>query len=202
VKLGLVASYNRPGGNATGVNILTQMLEPKRLGFLHQVVSQATAFGVLLDPNYLAFEGQLRDVEEAARILGLAVQILRAGTDTEIDRGFETIARQRIAALGVASGPFFDTRRNKLVGLAARHGMPTIYHFREFVAAGGLLSYGIDACDNYRQVGLYAGRILRGANPAELPVLQPTKFEFVINLKTAKMLGIKSPTICYRLPTR
>jgi putative ABC transport system substrate-binding protein len=144
-----------------------------------------------LDPNYSALEGQLRDVEEAARILGLAVQILRAGNDSEIDGAFDTIVHQRITALGVASGPFFDTRRDKLVGLAARHAVPAMYHFREFVAAGGLMSYGIDARDNYRQVGLYAGRILRGANPAELPVLQPTRFEFVLNLKTAKVLGIK-----------
>jgi ABC transporter substrate binding protein len=180
-----------PGGNATGMNILTQALEPKRLGLLQQLVPQATTFGVLLDPNYPPFENQLRDVEKSGRVLGLPVQILRAGTDSEIDEAFETILHQRIAALMVASGPFFDTRRDKLVGLAARHAVPTMYHFREFVAAGGLISYGIDSRDTYRQVGVYAGRILRGANPAELPVLQPTKFEFVINLRAAQMLGIK-----------
>jgi putative ABC transport system substrate-binding protein len=193
VKLGLAASYNRPGGNATGINILTQALEPKRLGLLQQLVPRATTFGVLLDPNFSAFENQLRGAEEAGRALAVPVQILRAATDSEIDGAFATILHQRIAALAVAPGAFFDTRRDKLVRLAARHGVPTMYHFREFVAAGGLISYGVDSSNTYRQVGVYAGHILRGATPAELPVLQPTKYELAINLRTAKALGLTIP---------
>ena len=191
VKAGLAASYNRPGGNATGISIVTSSLEPKRLGLLRELVPQAATIGVLLNPNFPAYEGQLRDVQEAARALGLPIHELRAKND--IDVAFETIAQRRIAALSVAAGPFFDTRRDKLVALAAHHAVPTMYHFREFAAAGGLASYGTDISEAYRQVGVYTGRILKGEKPAELPVLQPTKFEFVINLKTAKALGLAVP---------
>jgi putative ABC transport system substrate-binding protein len=194
VVLGLAASYNQPGGNATGINILTAALEPKRLGILHQLVPQAETIAVLLNPNFPPYERQLRDVEEAARAMGLKIHDLRAATDREIDTAFETVAQEHIAAITVAADPFFDTRRDKLVALAARHAVPTMYHFREFAAAGGLMSYGIDNLDTYRQIGVYAGRILRGAKPANLPVLQPTKFEFVINLKTAKALGLTIPS--------
>jgi ABC-type uncharacterized transport system substrate-binding protein len=194
VVLGLAASYNQPGGNATGINILTAALEPKRLGILHQLVPQAETIAVLLNPNFPSYERQLRDVQEAARAMGLKIHVLRAATDREIDTGFETVAQEHIAAITVAADPFFDTRRDKLVALAARHAVPTMYHFREFAAAGGLMSYGIDLRDTYRQIGVYAGRILRGAKPANLPVLQPTKFEFVINLKTAKALGLTIPS--------
>src|SRR5262249_42313398 len=135
----------------------------------------------------------LRDLRDAARVLDLQVQELRASTDAEIDLAFETVAQQRIAALTVVAGPFFDTRREKLVGLAVRHAVPTMYHFREFPVAGGLISYGIDSRVSYRHIGVYAGGILKGEKPAELPVLQPTKFELVINLKTAKALGLKVP---------
>jgi len=193
VRLGLAASYNRPGGNATGINILTNSLEPKRLELLRELVPQASTIGALLDPSFPAYEGQLRDMRQAARALDLQVQELRASTDAEIDLAFETVARQRIAAVTVAAGPFFDTRRDKLVALAARHAVPTMYHFREFPAAGGLMSYGIDSRVTYRQIGVYAGGILKGEKPAELPILQPTKFELVINLKTAKTLGLKVP---------
>ena len=193
VKLGLAASYNRPGGNTTGISILTATLEPKRLGLLHQLVPQAATIGVLLNPNYPQYESQLRDVQEAANAIGLQIHILRANTDREIDAAFETIGQQRIAALAVVSGPFFDTRRDKLVSLAARHAVPATYHFRDFAAAGGLMSYGDDPSDAYRQVGVYAGRILKGAKPADLPVLQPTRFELVINLRTAKALGLAVP---------
>lgn len=193
VKVGLVASYNRPGGNATGINIVTGTLEPKRLGILRQLVPQAATIAVLLNPNFPLYESQLRDVQEAAGAIGLRIHILRATTDHDIDAAFETVAQQRIAALAVAADPFFDTRRNKLVALAASHAVPTMYHFREFAAAGGLMSYGTNIADVHHQIGVYAARILKGAKPADLPVLQPTKFEFVINLKTAKALRLEIP---------
>jgi putative ABC transport system substrate-binding protein len=193
VKVGLAASYNRPGGNATGMNILTATIEPKRLGLLREMVPQAATIGVLLNPNFQPAAGQLQDLQEAARAIDLQIHVLHASTDLELNVAFETIAQQRLAALAVTADPFFDTRRDKLIALAARHAVPTIYHFREFAAAGGLMSYGIDSLETYRQVGVYAGQILKGAKPAELPLLQPTKFEFVINLKTAKALGIEVP---------
>ena len=193
VKIGLAASYNRPGGNATGISILTNTLEPKRLGLLYQLVPQAATIGVLLNPNFPLFDGQLKDVQEAARAIGLQIIVLRAGDDRDVEAVFETVAQQRIPALTVGADPFFDTRRDKLVALAARHAVPAIYHFREFAAAGGLMSYGIDISEVWREVGDYAGRIFKGAKPADLPVMQPTKFEFVINLKTAKALGLAIP---------
>ena len=191
VKAGLAASYNRPGGNATGINLLTDTMEAKRLGLLHELVPQAATIGFLLNPNFPSAEEQTKDMQEVARAIGEHIRILRANTDREIEAAFKTVAQDRIGALAVAASPFFDTRRDTLVALAARHAVPTMYHFREFAAAGGLMSYGIDPVDAYRQVGVYAGRILKGAKPADLPVLQPTKFETVINLKTAKTLGIK-----------
>jgi putative ABC transport system substrate-binding protein len=193
VKAGLAASYSRPGGNATGINILTETLEPKRLGLLRGLVPQAATIGFLLNPDFPAAESQSKDMQEAARAIGLQIHVLRANTDREIEAAFETVAQHRIAALAVAASPFFDTRRDTLVALAARYAVPTMYHFREYAAAGGLVSYGIDPIETYRQVGVYAGRILKGAKPADLPVLQPTKFEFVINLKTAKALGLDVP---------
>jgi putative ABC transport system substrate-binding protein len=146
-----------------------------------------------LDPRFLAYEDQFRDVREAARTLDLQVHELRASTDAEIDLAYETVARQHIPAVTVAAGPFFDTRRDRLVALAARHAVPTMYHFREFPAAGGLISYGTSIPDAYRQAAIYVGRILKGAKPADLPVVQPTKFELVLNLNTAKVLGIAIP---------
>ncbi len=193
VKQGFVTSFNRPDGNATGITLLTNTLEPKRLGLLRELMPQASALGVLVNPNFPPVQGQLSDVQTAARAIDLQVQVLRASTDSEIDAAFETVARQRIPALAIAADPFFDTRRDKLVALAARHAVPTMYHFREFVAAGGLVSYGVDPAEAYRQVGVYTGRVLRGAKPAELPVMQAIKFEFVINLKTAKALGLEVP---------
>src|SRR5262249_47428577 len=151
----------------------------------------ATTIGVLLNPKFQPDSNQLRNLQEAAPAIGLQIQVLRASTDRELDAAFETITQRRIAALVVTADPFFDTRRDRLVALAARHSVPTIYHFREFVAAGGLMSYGVDSLDNYRQAGVYTGRILKGAKPADLPILQPTKFEFVISLKTARVLGVK-----------
>jgi putative tryptophan/tyrosine transport system substrate-binding protein len=194
VKLGLTASYNRPGGNATGISILTATtLEPKRLGLLHELVPQAATIGVLFNPNFPSFEGQVQDEQEAARAIGVQIHVLRASTDREIDAAFETVAQQRITALAVGADPFFDTRRTKLVAMAAHYAVPTMYHFREFAAAGGLVSYGATMTDVYRELGIYTGRILKGTKPADLPVLQPTKFEFVINLKTAKALGLDVP---------
>jgi len=193
VKAGLVASYNRPGGNATGINILSDTLEPKRLGLLRELVPQAATIGFLLDPNFPSAESQSKDVQEAARAIGLQIHVLRANTDREIEAAFETVAQHRIAALAVAASPFLDTRRNTLVALAARHAVPTMYHFREFAAAGGLVSYGIDPVDAYRQVGIYAGRILKGEKPGDLPVMLPTKYELVINHKTAKSLRLEIP---------
>jgi putative ABC transport system substrate-binding protein len=194
VASGLAASYNRPGGNATGINILSATLGAKRLGLLHEMVPQAATIGVLLNPKFPAADSQLRDLQQAAPTIGLQIHILRASTDSELDAAFETVTQQRIAALAVTTDPFFDTRRDKLVALAASRAVPTIYQFREYVAAGGLMSYGNDSIDVYRQAGVYTGRILKGANPADLPVMQPTKFEFVINLKTAKALGLTLPS--------
>ena len=193
VKLGLVASYNRPGGNLTGINIFTTTLEAKRLELLHELVPQAATIGVLLNANFPAAERQLRDVQEAARAIGLQIHALRANIDREIEVAFATVASQRIAALAVAASPFFTTRRDKVVALAARHAVPTMYTAREYAVDGGLMSYGIDVPDVYRQIGLYAARILKGEKPADLPVMQPTKFELVINLKTAKALGLQIP---------
>jgi putative ABC transport system substrate-binding protein len=193
VRQGLAASLNVPGGNATGITLLANILEPKRLGLLRQLVPTAATVGFLVNPSFPPSAGQIRDAEEAARALSLRVHVLRADTDPEIDAAFETIARERIPALSVAAGPFFDTRRTSLVALAARYRVPAMYHFREFAEAGGLVSYGTDFADVYRQVGVYAGRVLRGARPAELPVMQASKFEFVINLKTARALGLDVP---------
>ena len=191
VKLGLVASVSRPGGNATGINILTSTLEAKRLGLLRDLVSQAKLIGVLMNPNYAPGENQVRDIQEAARAFGLQIQVFRSSTDSEIAPAFEAIEQHRIAALIVAADPFLDNRRDRIVAYAARLGVPAMYQFREHAAAGGLMSYGIDLADVYRQLGVYVGRVLNGAKAADLPVTQPVKFEFVINLKTAKALGVK-----------
>jgi putative ABC transport system substrate-binding protein len=193
VKLGLVASYNRPGGNATGMNALTPALEAKRFGLLHELVPGAATIGALVNPLYPPSEEQSRDLQEAALSLGLNIEILRASNDREIDAAFESVAQRKIAAFQVAADPFFDTRRVKIIALAAQHRLPTIYHFREYAVGGGLMSYGIDFSDLYRQVGVYTGRIVKGAKPTDLPVVEPTKFQFLINLKTAKTLGLEVP---------
>jgi putative tryptophan/tyrosine transport system substrate-binding protein len=191
VASGLVASLNRPGGNVTGISILTVTMEPKRLGLLRDIVPQATSFGVLLNPTFSTAGDQLKLVEEAARSLGLSLQPFRASTDGELEAAFESMAQKRIPALSVAGDSFFSSRREKLAALAARHAVPAIYNFRHYAVAGGLMSYGIDLPDVYRQAGVYTGRILKGAKAADLPVLQPIKFEFVINLKAARALGVK-----------
>ena len=193
VTRGLVASFSRPAGNATGITLLTNTLEPKRLGLLRELVPRASTIGVLVNPSNPSVRNQLDDIEAAAHTTNLRVHIVRASTDGEVARAFESVAHQRIAALLTSADPFFDTRREKLVALASRYAIPTMYHFREFAQAGGLASYGIDAPDVYRQVGVYVSRILKGARPADLPVLQATKFELVVNLKTAKALGLTIP---------
>ena len=191
VKLGLVTSFNQPGGNATGMLMLTTMLEAKRLGLLHELVPRAQTLGILLNPNFTTAQNQLVDLQEAVKSIGLRLQVFRASNVAEIEAAYEAIARERIPAVMVAADAFFDTRREQLIALAARHAVPVMYQFREYAAAGGLMSYWIDLPDNYRHVGVYAGRVLRGTKPADLPVMQTTKFEFVINLKTAKALGVK-----------
>jgi putative ABC transport system substrate-binding protein len=193
VKSGLVASLNRPGGNATGVNIFTAMMEGKRTGLLRELVPTDTRIAVLLNPAYANFEAQLKEVEEATRTLGLQIEILRASTERDLDTAFATLPQLRAGALQVAADPFFNSRRDHIVALAARHAVPTIYEQREFAVAGGLASYGTRLTDAYRQVGIYTGRILKGEKPADLPVVQLITFEFVINLKTAKALGLEVP---------
>jgi putative ABC transport system substrate-binding protein len=191
IRLGLAASYNRPGGNATGMSILTTTLEPKRLGLLRELVPGATAIGVLVNPNFPPANDQVSDVQDAARAIGVQVRVFRANDERDIDHAFDDMVQQRIGALAVAGSPFFDTHRIRIVELAARHSVPAMYHFREYPTAGGLMSYGIDIVDVHRQIGLYVGQILKGAKAADLPITLPSKFEFVINLKAAKALGVK-----------
>ena len=193
VKLALVQSLNRPGGNATGITILTTSLEPKRLGLLREMLPPDATLGVFLNPALPLSQKQSQEVQDAAREINLSTRIFWVGTDPEIESAMDAIVREHIAALMVGADPFFDTRRDKLTGLALRHKLPTMFQFREYTQAGGLMSYGIDLPDVYRQVGTYTARILKGENSADLPVLQPSRFEFVVNLKTAKALGIQIP---------
>ena len=191
IKVGLVPSLNRPGGNATGVHLQLGVLDPKKLGLLRELAPQATLVGVLLNPNVEDFQIRVADVQEAARTVGLQIHVLRATTDPEIDAAFAALSGIRAGALVVSSNAFFNTRREQIVALAGRHAIPTIYDDREYAVAGGLVSYGTSRAHGYRQAGIYTARILKGAKPADLPVFQSTKFEFVINLKTAKALGVK-----------
>jgi len=193
VRAGLVSSLNRPGGNVTGATFLAPALEPKRLGLLRELIPQAELVAVLRNPNYPDAEVQLKDVHDATRAIGQQTLILTATTDTEIDTAFATMAQERVGALMVFADPFFDVRRERIVALATRHRVPAIYHWREYVVVGGLLSYGASPTHSYREAGVYVGRILKGTKPADLPVMQPTKFELVINLKTAKAFGLEIP---------
>ena len=188
---GLVASLNRPGGNITGATFLTAVLGAKRLGLLRELVPGAQVIALLANPNYYLGPVQIRDVEEAARALGQRLVVLDGGTDEKIEAAFAALAPQHVSALLVGSDPFFDTRRERLVALALQHRVPAIYQFREYAVAGGLMSYGTSNADMYRLVGIYVARILRGEKPADLPVQQATKIELIINLKTAKALGVK-----------
>ena len=194
VKLGLIASLARPGGNATGINFFAQELNAKRLGLLHELMPKAGRVAVLVNPAQAAnTDTTLRDVQEAARVIGLQIHVLNATTIGEIDAAFATLARERLDAVVVAGDTFFGSRRTQLANLSARERIPAAYAARDYVAAGGLMSYGTDIADTFRQVGVYAGKILKGEKPADLPVVQSTKFEFVINLQTARFLGIEVP---------
>jgi putative ABC transport system substrate-binding protein len=193
VKVGLVASMNRPGGNATGVSMFTTELDAKRLGLLGEMVPAGKAVGLLINPNNASGENQLREVQSAAGSLGLELHVGRVSGDTDIDAAFESMVHAGARMLLVAADPFFVGRRDKLVALAARHGLPSMWEWPEFVEGGGLMSYGTSIIDTFHQVGVYTGRILKGENPADLPVIRPVKFELVINLKTAKTLGIEVP---------
>jgi putative ABC transport system substrate-binding protein len=193
VKLGLVTSLNRPGGNATGINFFITAMEGKRLGLLHELVPTAAQVGVLLNPNSATFEFQLKDVQEAARSIGRQIHVLHASTDQDIHSAFKAFVQTRVQSLLVGGDPFFNGRREQLVTLAAHYAIPAIYELREYVTAGGLMSYGTNLPDTYRQIGIYTARILKGEKPADLPVMQPTKFDLVLNLKTAKALGLTVP---------
>jgi putative ABC transport system substrate-binding protein len=194
VRLGLVASLSRPGGNATGINFLTAEIVPKRLGLLHELVPKAVRIAVLINPaNAATNEDTLHDMPEAARALGLQVQILKASNADEIDAAFTTLVRDRADALFVAPDTFLVSRRVQIVILSARRSVPTMYSVREYADAGGLISYGADTTNAVRQEGVYAGRILKGTKAADLPVVQTTKFELVINLRTAKAIGLEVP---------
>ena len=194
VRLGLVASLARPGGNLTGINFFLNELVAKRLELLRELVPTATRVAVLVNPaNAEVTESTLRDVEAAARSMGLQIQILKANTSQEINAAFESLVRERPDALFIAPGPFFTARRVQLTQLAARHAVPAIYSLRQSVEVGGLMSYGASLTDAWRQVGVYTGRILKGDKPADLPVVQSSKFELVINHETARMLGLTVP---------
>jgi putative ABC transport system substrate-binding protein len=194
VKLGLVASLARPGGNLTGINFFNTEVHAKRLGLLHEMVPQAVRVAVLVNPaNTTSTEATLRLIPEAARALGLQIAVLKAGTSGEIEAAFATLRRELADALYVGPDPVFVTRRLQIALLAMRQGIPTALFSREMVEAGGLMSYGTNVADTFHQVGVYTGHILKGAKPADLPVLQSTKFEFVINLQTARALGVDVP---------
>jgi putative ABC transport system substrate-binding protein len=194
VKLGLVASLVRPGGNATGIYFFSQELAAKRLGLLHDLVPKAVRVAVLVNPANPSAAATLREVQEAARTMGLQIQVLNAATVEEIDAAFDTLARERPDVLFVAPDAFFGRRSVQLVTLAARDKIPASYSQRNTAAAGGLMSYGTDFADTWRQIGVYTGSILRGATPADLPVVQSTRFDFVINLQTARLLGLTVPS--------
>jgi putative tryptophan/tyrosine transport system substrate-binding protein len=191
VRAGLVDSFNRPTANLTGVTLQTVLMEPKRLGLLRDVVPGAALVGVLIHPNFALAAMQLQEIQEAARSIGQRIVVMRAGTDEELDAAFVALAKERASALLVAGSPYFDTQREHIIRLTKQQRLPAIYQFREFAIAGGLMSYGISITEGYRQVGIYTAKILNGAKPTELPVQSVSKFELVINLRTAKDLGVQ-----------
>jgi len=193
IKFGFVRSLNRPGGNVTGVNIFIAEMEGKRLGLLRDLVPTAALVGVLLNPNNPNFDNQSHAVQEAARAIGQKIQIVHASTETALGTAFKSLVQLGTEGLLVGGDPFLNSRRNLLVALATRHGIPAIYDQREYALAGGLISYGTSLTEAYRQVGIYTGRILKGEKPADLPVVQSTKFELVIYLNAAKALGLEIP---------
>jgi putative ABC transport system substrate-binding protein len=193
VKLGLVASLNRPGGSATGVSMFLSEMEAKRLALLHELVPTATMIGVIVNPSSPSIDTQLREINSAARALGRQIQIVNATNERELDAAFASLAQSKAGALLIASNAYFTSRRDQIVALAAQRAIPAIYDQREFPMAGGLVSYGTNLSDSYRLMGVYTGKILKGEKPTDLPVQQSTKFELVINLKTAKALGLDIP---------
>jgi putative tryptophan/tyrosine transport system substrate-binding protein len=194
VQLGLVGSLNRPGGNVTGTAVLTVELGAKKLEMLHELLPTAAAIALLVNPTNPNVESETRVVQDAARLLGLHLHVLHASTESQIDAAFGALVELRASALIVGVEPFLNDSRAQIVALAARYAVPAVYGVRDFVTAGGLMSYGTDLVDIYRQSGIYAGKILKGARPADLPVQQLTKVALVINLKTAKTLGLTIPT--------
>jgi putative ABC transport system substrate-binding protein len=194
VRMGLVASINRPGGNVTGVSLFTSTLVAKRLALLHELVPTATVIAMLVNPTNPNAEPDTKEVETAARTTGLQLVVLRASNESDLDKVFGTMSQHKVGAVIVGADPLFDNNaRDRMVALAAHHALPAIYDWRDVAVAGGLVSYGSNLADGYRLAGIYTGRILKGEKPADLPVLQPTKFELVINLKTAKALGLTVP---------
>jgi putative ABC transport system substrate-binding protein len=193
VAVGLVAGINRPGGNLTGFSFMSQELLPKRLGLLHELLPQATRFAMLVDPNTPGAESSSKAAQAAASAIGRQIDVFNASTNREIDAAFASLVQMRAAGVLVDGSQLFNNRRVQLATLAARHAVPVIYYDRVFAEAGGLMSYGSNILDQYRQVGIYVGRILKGEKPADLPVMQPTKFEFIINLQTARLLDIDIP---------
>ena len=193
VKVGIVEGLSRPGGNVTGFTVLNKELEPKRLGMLHDLMPGAAVIGVLLNPNFPSAVSQLVALEKAAQTIGLRLTVFRASNDAELDASLTSLLEQAVTALLVSADPYFTTRRDRIIAFAARNKLPAIYPSHDYAVDGGLISYGPDIKDAYRHAGTYVGLILKGAKPADLPVLQPTKYEFVINLKTAKSLGLAIP---------
>jgi putative tryptophan/tyrosine transport system substrate-binding protein len=193
VHLGLVGSLNRPGGNATGMSVFTTELGSKRLEILHELVPNASTIGLLINPYYQGSARESEEVQTAAKGIGKEILVLNASNEREIDAAFSTLTQQHVDALMVSADALFVSRRDQLVALAARHSMPAIYDLRDFVSAGGLMSYGTSFADAYRQVGTYIGRILKGEKPSNLPVQRAVKIDLVINLRTAKMLGLTFP---------
>ena len=202
VRAGIVASLNRPGGNVTGLSLLGSDLEAKRLGLLHEIAPGAASIGVLVNPIFPDADVQLRKLQEASGSIRQSINIVRASTKSEIDAAVATAAQQGVGALLIAQDAFFNSQREQLVALATRYKLPAIFDQPEMAEMGGLMSYGTDYADQYRRAGAYVGKILKGAKPTDLPVLQPTKFDLVINLKTAKALGLTVSIRCSHAPTR
>jgi putative tryptophan/tyrosine transport system substrate-binding protein len=194
VKAGLVASFSRPGGNVTGFTLWTNEMESKRLGLLRELVPGVALIGVLVNPSFPPTEQELLDLEPAAKAVDQKLFVARANEDAELDSALASFVEQRVGAFLVTAAPFFDTRLDRIVGFAAQKHLPAIYQFREYAIAGGLISYGPNVAESYKNAGTYVGRILKGEKPADLPVVQPTNFDFVINLKTAKALGLTVPS--------
>jgi len=193
VTAGLVESFKHPGGNATGFTLLTNEMDAKRLSLLQELMPSVPLVGALLNPNFPTAMRQLKELEEAARTIDKRLFVSKASNDTELAAAFDALLQQQVGALLVVADPYFDTRRDKLIAFASQNRLPAFYHFRDYVVAGGLISYGPSITDGYRQAGIYVGRILKGAKPADLPIVQPTKIELVINQKTAKAMGFSIP---------